>query len=1117
MVEYEAYTVGWICAIRAELVAAQELLDEELMEPVPAPKNDNNTYTLGKIGSHHVVIAGLPRGQYGVTSAANAARDMVRTFPNVRIGFMVGIGGGVPTQHDIRLGDVVVGSPSYRSGGLIQYDHGKAIQGRGIDLMGALNQPPISVLTAITKLSAYHDRRGHNLDQTVNDVLAKNPRLVELGYQRPSDDTDKLYESVFIHPSGRAKCSDVCPPSYLKPRDPRAKGEDNPKIHYGLIASGSQLMEDAIARDELSKKEHVLCFEMEAAGLANHFPCVVIRGICDYSDSHRGREWQGYSSLIAAAYAKQLLLQIPLEKIKEEEKMKDILQRIEELDQRLEPISKTNQLVEALHCKVNREDELKILDWLNAVDYSSEQHGFLQPEQRQPGTGQQFIQSKDFQTWINTKNSFLFCSELSDERKEEFRKLIRKKLSKAVNGVFLLARIYLDNLREETNLEGISTFLQHLPTGLRAYKDAYDKTIRRIRNQGQKHRDLARKALTWLTFAREPLSKGKFRLALSVEDEMSELKDEDLQSTNVILHVCMDLVKIEEGTNTVSLLHFTTMEYLKANPNCLLFLESSDNPKFIDNPSDSEIEKRVAREYYEMKLTTTCLTYLLFEDFRSYHGESEEDHIDRLRSYGMHSYAAANWCYHARQGEPHSKTSEFLKSEPHVSVLAYFMSPFRYKFVDNLFQRRDKLSHVTGLHLTAYVGLKTETASLLRSGMEPDTRDESDRTPLSYASEEGHADIVSQLLDFPVDVEFKSIFLDHETPRTALSYAAQQGHTRVVKLLLERGKAAPDSKPSLEVGHLERTPLSFASEAGHQDVVDILLRAEGVDPDSKDYQSRTPLSFAAGAGHESIVKMLLAREGIQPDSRDKDGKSPLHYVAQAGHESIVKILLAREDAGHQAIVKLLIATKKVDPDSSDRKGMTPLAHAAEAGDEAVVKLLLATNKIHPATRGGRGAILFPSVFQQRLDPEQTHSLDDIIKGMIVDGCVNENSKDHQGWTPLFHAAFYGHKSVVILLLALGHTDLNAQDLEQRTILSHSVHHASMVVELLLSYKGISPDLKDINGRTPLSHAAESGQQEGFHLLLANDRVEPDSKDKSGRTPLSYAAEHGDGFKILAWK
>ncbi|KAM0228240.1 hypothetical protein ACHAPO_010888 [Fusarium lateritium] len=406
MIEYEIYTIGWICAIRAELVAAQELLDSELMEPVPTPENDNNTYTLGKIGPHHIVIAGLPRGQYGLISAANAARDMVRTFPNVRIGFMVGIGGGVPTQYDVRLGDIVVGSPSYRSGGLIQYDHGKTIQGKGIDFMGTFNQPPVSVLATITKLSAQHVRKGHNLNQIVEDMLSKNPNLVEEGFQRPNDDTDKLYESRFIHPRVGAKCSDVCHASNLKQRDPRTNGQGKPNIHYGLIASGSQLMEDAIARDKLAEKEYVLCFEMEAAGLANHFPCVVIRGICDYSDSHRGRTWQGYAALVAAAYAKQLLLQIPPQKIKEEKRMKDILQQI---DERLQPIAETKEIVEVLNIKGKREDELKILDWLNAVDYSSEHHGFLQPQQRQPGTGQQFLKSENFESWLRTKNAFLFC------------------------------------------------------------------------------------------------------------------------------------------------------------------------------------------------------------------------------------------------------------------------------------------------------------------------------------------------------------------------------------------------------------------------------------------------------------------------------------------------------------------------------------------------------------------------------------------------------------------------------------------------------------------------------------------------------------------------------------
>ncbi|KAF6844297.1 pfs domain-containing protein [Colletotrichum musicola] len=129
MSDPQAYTVGWICAITAESVAARAFLDEEHAAPRQVAQHDNNSYVLGKIGNHNVVIAALPDGQYGTTSAATVARDMLHSFPNVRIGLMVGIGGGAPSQkHDIRLGDVVVSSPGNGNGGVFQYDFGKTIQ-----------------------------------------------------------------------------------------------------------------------------------------------------------------------------------------------------------------------------------------------------------------------------------------------------------------------------------------------------------------------------------------------------------------------------------------------------------------------------------------------------------------------------------------------------------------------------------------------------------------------------------------------------------------------------------------------------------------------------------------------------------------------------------------------------------------------------------------------------------------------------------------------------------------------------------------------------------------------------------------------------------------------------
>lgn len=145
------YTVGWICAIATEYVAAQAFLDERHDGPEYISTHDNNDYTLGKIGKHNVAIAVLPVGEYGIASAANVARDMLSSFPNVRIGLMVGIGGGAPSQkHDIRLGDIVVSAPRDGNGGVFQYDFGKTIQDQSFRTTSFLNQPP-TVLRAAVK------------------------------------------------------------------------------------------------------------------------------------------------------------------------------------------------------------------------------------------------------------------------------------------------------------------------------------------------------------------------------------------------------------------------------------------------------------------------------------------------------------------------------------------------------------------------------------------------------------------------------------------------------------------------------------------------------------------------------------------------------------------------------------------------------------------------------------------------------------------------------------------------------------------------------------------------------------------------------------------------------
>ncbi|PYI11141.1 purine and uridine phosphorylase [Aspergillus sclerotiicarbonarius CBS 121057] len=295
------YTVGWISALPLEMAAAEAMLDE-MHQALTVPPHDKNAYTLGEIAGHKIVIACLPSGQYGTTSAAVAAQQMLSTFPCIRFGLLVGIAGGIPSETvDIQLGDVVVSTPTGTHAGVIQYDSGKAYPGH-FERTGMLNRPPELLLTAVSKLRSKILREGSMLQKTLSQMVEKNPQMSKAfgfcGLQ------DQLFNAHYPHLESESTC-ERCDRSQLVPRKHRPSSA--PKIHYGLIASANQVVKDAVARDKLGRELGAYCVEMEAAGLMNHFPCLVVRGICDYADSHKNKEWQGYAAATAAAYTKELL------------------------------------------------------------------------------------------------------------------------------------------------------------------------------------------------------------------------------------------------------------------------------------------------------------------------------------------------------------------------------------------------------------------------------------------------------------------------------------------------------------------------------------------------------------------------------------------------------------------------------------------------------------------------------------------------------------------------------------------------------------------------------------------------------------------------------------------
>lgn len=287
------YTVGILCALPKELKAVRALFDK--IHAPPENVLDGDRYVFGKIEHHMVVATSLSK--YGTNEAACAATTMKHTF-NLRFCLLVGIGGGVPSSdNDIRLGDVVVGEE------VVQHDLG-TMGTEGFEMKEkTLRCPPDFLMNAIsTQLKANPNPQSGLLMRHL-DTISRNSEMSEL-YRHQGEDDDVFFQSCFECPPSGKPCPQKNQHVPL-PRPPRLTLE--PKVYYGKIASGNQVVKEAGFRDVRARKLNAICFEMEAAGVINVFPCLVIRGISDYCDHQKNNVWQEYAAATAAAYAKLLL------------------------------------------------------------------------------------------------------------------------------------------------------------------------------------------------------------------------------------------------------------------------------------------------------------------------------------------------------------------------------------------------------------------------------------------------------------------------------------------------------------------------------------------------------------------------------------------------------------------------------------------------------------------------------------------------------------------------------------------------------------------------------------------------------------------------------------------
>ncbi|KAI9828700.1 MAG: hypothetical protein M1832_001803 [Thelocarpon impressellum] len=542
--------------------------------------------------------------------------------------------------------------------------------------------------------------------------------------------------------------------------------------------------------------------------------------------------------------------------------------------------------------------------------------------------------------------------------------------------------LHLDSLTDKMSIKDVKTALKRLPKGGDALEVAYGNAMERINAQQSGFRKLAKQVLSWITYAKRPLTVLELQHALAVELNEPCLDPDNLKDVADMVTVCAGLVTIEQESRNIRLVHYTTQEYLER----------------IHLKSDPSIQQKIA---------ATCLTYLSFDAFQCGRCASDEMFENLLSQHPLLDYAAENWGHYAHwdteSEEFKALALKFLENERKVSVSAQVVlaPPYRWRGYSQ------GVARVSGIHLCAFFGLKSLMMALLSGITAADALDSDNRTPLSWAAESGHEAVVKLLVDRD-DVEADS---KDKYGLTPLSRAAESGNEAVVKLLVDRDDVEADSKDKYGW-----TPLSRAAWIGNEAVVKLLVDRDDVEADSKDEEGQTPLSSAAGRGHEAVVKLLVDRDDVEADSNDEEGQTPLSRAAWSGHEAVVKLLVDRDDVeadskdqygqtplsraawrGHEAVVKLLVDRDDVEADSKAQYGQTPLSRAAGSGNEAVVKLLVDRDDVEADSKAQHG--------QTPLSRAAWSGHEAVVKLLVDRDDVEADSKDQHGQTPLSRAAW----------------------------------------------------------------------------------------------------------------
>ncbi|KAI1413342.1 hypothetical protein F5Y13DRAFT_198613 [Hypoxylon sp. FL1857] len=419
--------------------------------------------------------------------------------------------------------------------------------------------------------------------------------------------------------------------------------------------------------------------------------------------------------------------------------------------------------------------------------------------------------------------------------------------------------LYLDTLINKTTRRKIKNALETLPEGL---DSIYEELMARIKLQNPRdHADLAIRVLGWIFYAARPLTVIEVQHALAIEQGDTHLDQDGIPNRDLLVSVCAGMVMINNNSDTISLVHYTTQEYFQRSGKHLL-------------------------DHANRDIASTCLTYLHFDGFRHPGGDlmSQDDFLAMLRDYPLLGYAAQHWGNHLREagdGATNEQAVELLEDDDKVHLIAWVKD-----YADNLAKRTyfRPRTQVLGLALASSFGLTAVASELIESGSSVHEKDSNGETALHRATANGHTETAALLLKCGADISLKDL-----AGWSPLHKASAKADERTVKLLVEHGADID------VVDGYNATLLYRAAEAGAERITRLLLSKRANIHVENSYL-QTALHRAADNGHLPVVDLLL-KHGADPKAKDHYGYTPFYRAADQGHEAVAQLLRVHTSNG----------------------------------------------------------------------------------------------------------------------------------------------------------------------------------------------------------------------------